>query len=69
MTQSQIDRLRECKRKADELQRELSIISKEMSEWVSLENSNNAPIKNAQQITGIYVMAFNLSTRLNATIL
>lgn len=69
MTQSQIDRLRECKKKAMELERELQSISTEMSEWVSLENGNNAPTKNAQQITGIYIMAFNLSVRLNATIL
>ena len=69
MTQNQIDRLRECKKKAMELESELHAISTEKSELVSLDNSNNAYTHNCQSINGIYIMAYNLSLRLNATIL
>jgi hypothetical protein len=69
MTQNQIDRLRECKKKAMELESELKSISTEMSDLVFLDNNNDAHSHNSKRITAIYVMAYNLSLRLNATIL
>jgi hypothetical protein len=71
MTQEQLNRLKECKRKAMELESELRAIITEMSELDSLNNSNANAIytHNSRVISGIYTMAYNLSIRLNATIL
>jgi hypothetical protein len=69
MTQNQIDRLRECKKKAMELESELRSLSLETSEWISLDESIMSPTKTAQQITDIFIAYHSLSKRLQSIIL
>jgi len=69
MTQSQIDRLRECKKKAMELESEMRSLSIETSEWVSLDDNNTIPTITAQKITDIFIASHSLSIRLQSIIL
>jgi hypothetical protein len=69
MTQNQIDRLRQCKRKAMELESELRILDTELSIAFHKNIDNDSIRKNAIKVNDAYVLSYNLHNKLNATIL
>jgi hypothetical protein len=69
MTQNQINRLRECKRMAMELESELRDIYSEMLHDATWHDDSDALQKNTLQVHHIYEISSILQQKLNATIL
>ena len=65
MTQNQIDRLRECKKKAMELESELRILDTELSIAFHKNIDNDSIRKNALKINDAYVHSHILHNKLN----
>jgi hypothetical protein len=69
MTQNQIDRLRECKKKAMEIKCELRDIYSEMLHDATWHDDSDALQKNTLKIHELHELSYALQQKLNATIL